>query len=107
MHLILMLSVSHLIPTLDKTGNMVGHGSLATGFLRAVYDYEVPARPWNLGMVLEVGSPYLVYSVRSSSPLRVEGLVRHMSESFRDRDYTPMTPALLCGQFLPYYALQE
>jgi hypothetical protein len=37
-------------------------------------------------MVLEVQSPYLVYSVRWSSPLQGEGLVRHMPESFRNRD---------------------
>jgi len=58
-----MLSATHRIPTLDKTGKVIGYGSLATGFSRASHDYEVPARPWNLGMVLEVGSAYLVYSV--------------------------------------------
>jgi hypothetical protein len=51
-------------------------------------------------MVLEVAAPYLVYSVRWSSPLRGEGLVQHMSDSFRDRDYTPMTPTLLRGPLL-------
>lgn len=57
MHLTLMLSVSHLILTLDitgKVGKVVGHGSLATGFSRAMHDYEVPERLWNLGMDVEV-----------------------------------------------------
>jgi hypothetical protein len=85
MHLIAMLSqllISY--PLWTRLGKW--SGSLAAGFSRTADDYELPARPWNLGVDLEVGSPYLmVYSgVRWSSPLRGEGLVRHMSESFRD-----------------------
>jgi hypothetical protein len=103
MHLILMLSQSLIsYPLWTRLGKWSGMGlwrrasrrqPTITKFQHAVGNWEW-FRKWDRRTWCTVSG------VRWSSPLRGEGLVRHMSESFRDRDYTPMTPTLLRGPFL-------